>query len=155
MLQGSAVSCSQEFLSRTLDLFNCCDFVLNVNERLESSSSKSAANASVSSSSLQISVNTPFSRDGILMSTENTLGPLLKHVFKEVQRRDVDPRVARPGDSSPTTHGALKETDAADVEEFVAILQKSENYILAIRTMLSSRCRYFDKSKVPLWRSSI
>ena len=191
MLQGSAVTCSQEFLGRTLDLFNSCDFVLNVHERLESSSSSSSSSSfqsagksslppppnsttssglppivissSNSSSTGAGSSSASFSRDGILMSTETTLGPLLKHVFKEAQRRDGDARgqsasaSSKASSAEPRAFAAaggagggalLRETESADLEEFVAILQKSENYILAIRALLSSRCRYFDKSKV-------
>lgn len=148
MLQMSSVTCSSPYLGNTLDLFSGCDFVVSVYERFETkartvkghwNSNKGAGSTTSAVGTFQVSEHISFSRDGILMSPESALMPLLKYVLKEVQRR---------GLSTPGTKSDVPEiTNSLDVEELAIVLQKSENHILAVRSLLSSWCRYGNKIK--------
>lgn len=142
------MTCSSEFLGKTLDLFTGCDFVVSVYDRFETASpgSKGASNTSHAGSSFRVTEHVSFSRDGILMSPDSALSLLLKHVLKEVQRRGL---VMSTGTKSGKPKVATGDTGGScDLEDFVAILQKSENHILAVRSLLSSWCQFQGKSKV-------
>ena len=160
ILQTSTVTCSVEFLGRTLDLFTGCDFVVSVYNRFEtaSSSSKGGVGSGAPVGYFQVSDHVSFSNDGILMSPDAALAPLLKHVLKEVQRRGLvlDEKKTT---STTTTEGGVSgkpkpggdvsvSGGSLDLEDFITVLQRSENHILAVRALLSSWCRYEKKSKV-------
>jgi hypothetical protein len=164
ILQTSTVTCSAEFLGRTLDLFTGCDFVVSVYDRFETASSSKgysgssgghsggSASAAAGGSAFQVADHVSFSRDGILMSPDTALGPLLKHVLKEVQRRGLVLALDTGAAAATAAAGKKKPSDGAggslDLEDFVTVLQRSENHILAVRSLLSSWCRYDSKSKV-------
>lgn len=145
MLQNSASTCSSDCLGKTLDLFGGCDFVVSCFDRFESATSSGKVltsgykAASSDSSNFQVAANISFSRDGILMSTESALGLLLKHVMKEIQRRSL-------ASSAATSDRAV----STDSEDFVAVLQKSENHILAVRCLLNSWYNFDSKGKVSI-----
>lgn len=158
ILQTSTVTCAPEHLGRTLDLFGGCDFVVSVCDRCEGSSrgvkghSAGAVNHDTKGSSggstigsFQVSEHISFSRDGLLMSSETALPLLLRHVLKEAQRRGV---VLGDGKRSLSGPSGCEAESCPDLTDFVAVLQRSENHILAVRALMSSWCKYDSKSKV-------
>eukprot|EP01036_Dinobryon_divergens_P030754 gene30755-40048_t len=131
---------------------------INVNEKGGSTMGKSvtsntipgsntatvSGSVSVSGPSLRIS-DCDFSRDGILMASSSVLVPLLKFITKESQRRNTKQSPGQGhgrGVTTSTIKGVTttpsQELTQLDVDELVAVLQKSENHILAIRVMLGS-----------------
>lgn len=61
--------------------------------------------------------------------------PLMKYSFAEIKRRSV----ARTKSSSFSGNtGPISEASAADLEDLVRILQRSENHLLATRILLGS-----------------
>ena len=61
--------------------------------------------------------------------------PLMKYSFAEIKRRSV----ARTKSSSSSGNtGPIIEASAADLEDLVRILQRSENHLLATRILLGS-----------------
>lgn len=146
MLQTSAVTCAVEFLGQTLDLFSGCDFVVSVYDRFETSRSGNPATANSTSGIFQVSDHVSFSNDGLLMSADKTVGVLLKHVLRELLRRGFELQELKTGPKGSSKAGAVE--GSVDLEEFVMALQKSENHILAIRSLLSSWSSFNNKAKV-------
>ena len=153
LLRGSTVICPPEYLGRTLDLCGSCDFVITVHDRLESTSIPASVTPA-QSNAIQITGHTYFTRDGILMSADTVLGPLLKFILKEIQRRggvETSGHVLSDKKNSSRKLESLSSGDSSsDLEDLIQILQKSENYILMIRALLSSWCSYDNKAKVIL-----
>lgn len=149
ILQISSVTCNPEYLGGTLDLFSGCDLVVSVYDRFEAPANaakavkgKIASNTTSNVGTFQVSQHVSFSRDGILMSPDIALALLLKHVLKEVQRRGLTSVGAKSVNNSAADRGS-----SLYLEDFVNFLQKSENHILAVRSLLSSWCMFDGKAK--------
>lgn len=166
LLQSTALCCSPILLSQVVDLLQGADIALSVFSRIEGkfSQSNSSCYATHSESNFEI-LEHNFARDGILMSSSKVLGPLMKFCMKEMQRRKspisngsrasavIASRVTAKGKSSatadrPSATPMFTMPFATDVEELVAVLQKSENHLLATRVLLGSWHISSSKSEV-------
>lgn len=167
ILRSVCLGCPPEFIGQSLNILTGADLVVSVYQRMEgvapldeaqsgvrktifgnNKESKDDKNSSSNpQSQFRISDNL-FSRDGILMAPQAVLGPLLKHALREVQRKSVNSIIAQ------FPHRSIKDADdAPDIEEFVGILQRSENHMLAVRVLFSSW--HTSNLKAQLIRSSI
>ena len=140
LLQVSTLSAPSSLLTQTVDLLENTDLVLSVFERMDGSYSQ------VTSVNTDTTLLTPFkisedsfTRDGILMTSNKVLGPLMKFCLREIQRRNMHDTHAHQsdaagGDGSEATVVVVP----ADLEELAGLLQRSENHMLTIRLLLTS-----------------
>jgi hypothetical protein len=161
ILRSVCLGCPHEFIGQSLNILTGSDLVVSVYQRMEGVApldesqtgvrktlfSRNEAKDEKNNLQFKISENL-FSRDGILMAPQAVLGPLLKHALREVQRKSVNSIIAQ------FPHRSVKDVDEApDIEEFVGILQRSENHMLAVRVLFSSW--HASNMKAQLIRSSI
>ena len=170
ILRSVCLGCPPEFIGQSLNILTGSDLVVSVYQRMEGvapldesqsgirktlfgknnkeKESKEDKTASTNPQSLFRISDNLFSRDGILMAPQAVLGPLLKHAMREVQRKSVNSIIAQ------FPHRSIKDVDdAPDIDEFVGILQRSENHMLAVRVLFSSW--HTSNLKAQLIRSSI
>ncbi len=157
LLRCSVSSCPSLHLGRTLDLLSGSETVLSVYDRIEGAASQLDEERSGVSAVLAEGVFARYvlclmcclatvflmpvlcsilpHRDGILMQASAVAMPLMKYSFAEIKRRSV----ARTKSTSSSGHtGPITEASAADLEDLVRILQRSENHLLATRILLGS-----------------
>lgn len=119
----------------------------NSDKRMEYSDPNRVAQTSkqhVSENQLQGQITgNNFSRDGILLSPTVIWGPLVRHLLMETKRREA---ISSSDTSAIQNHAATSD----DVEKLIAILQRSENHMLAIRVILCSWHHYSSKQQVLL-----
>jgi hypothetical protein len=151
ILRDITTSCPAEQLPRTLDILNASELVLDVYRRVEGAQPLTGrANSRASNRPLnseksdlfadptmtagqEFKINeSSFSRDGILMVPSIILAPLLKFVVAEVRRRGTLESSVRGENDDESAE------IAADVEDLVGVLQRSENNMLAVRVLLGS-----------------
>lgn len=82
-----------------------------------------------------------FNRDGILLSPAVMWGPLARHLLLETKRREAICQKKSGSNESASTN-------SDDVDKLVAILQRSENHMLAVRVLLGSWHQYNSKKQV-------
>ena len=120
------------YIGRTLDLLNLSDYVLSVYERMEDSDVKSSKGNQINNPQISFHTNdSSYSNDGILISSQIIIVPLIKYALNEIKRRN----------SYSKTADVYKEEvfdSAADLNELTLILQRSENHLLAIRALYIS-----------------
>ena len=173
LLQSCVVSCPYTHLPTAVHLLGSAELVLGVLTRIEGSfglpsdrdarsqgsssitfanqthaaMKSSSATASASATTNVFKINeSHFTRDGILLSSTAILGPLIKFILKESQRRRNTTTI--PGGSGFGV-GSISVTAAGtDVEDLVAVLQRSENHILACRVLLFSWLTNVSKAQV-------
>lgn len=189
LLRNVSIGCPGDNLGHVIDLLGASDLVVSVYQRMEGSEPSSVVHEipgkssgkprGSSASSLLHSVGqddtvhsqgsfkpceSMFMRDGILMSPNIALGPLLRYSLREVQRRScycksIGGSLTVPPSLPPSN--PLKEKDnekkakdrarlgapervqdeekcASDLEELVGVLQRCENHMLAVRVLLGS-----------------
>jgi hypothetical protein len=155
LLSACVCTCDTSVLSSATHLLNSVDLVLSVFARVDGpisahTSAATAVSTSVnkqsnpqqqlvsnvaSSASFQVN-DKQYSRDGLLLTTA-VLAPLIKFTLKESQRRDVQVSTHKKPIQTPTPL-TTQQQSTVDVDELVAVLQRSENHLLATRVLLSA-----------------
>ena len=106
------------------------------------SSTNNLAKDQISINQLQSQISgSNFTKDGILLSPATLWGPLVKHLLMETKRREA---ICSSSDSAFRS----KLANSDDVDKLVAILQRSENHLLAVRVILGSWHQYSSKKQV-------
>ena len=99
---------------------------------MEDSDVKSSKGNQINNPQISFHTNdSSYSNDGILISSQIIIVPLIKYALNEIKRRN----------SYSKTADVYKEEvfdSAADLNELTLILQRSENHLLAIRALYIS-----------------
>jgi hypothetical protein len=114
----------------------------NLDQPEQSQSANKSTKDQVSVNQLQSQITgMNFNRDGILLSPALIWGPLVRHLLLETKRREAICQNPSSAESSSAS--------SDDVDKLVAVLQRSENHVLAVRVILGSWHQYTSKKQVP------
>eukprot|EP01039_Chlorochromonas_danica_P001134 gene1134-1238_t len=160
----AVANCPVGLVDHALDLLDTHDLVLTVYDRIQpqgsgaqtmsyssSASATMAAHSTPSSSaaggagSMSTFIDSIFTHDGLLLTEETVLPPLLQHCAQESKRRE-----QLSAEAKDDSRAAIS---AGDVENFVRCLQRHENHMLALRVLY--RSWNVDLTKAAMIRSSL